>query len=166
MGTIGRRGFLQALGAATTAALAIDIDPERLLWVTGKKSFLIPESPAPKNVISDPGVIKAEFANVVRRAEADGLKTVVTGYSVDTAVGRAQFDTHWNLLSLNGRRITSAREAADLQARHYTSYGDRGPNFSARVARVAAARAAAGIRDEVDRSILRVDYRAGWHDRY
>lgn len=40
MGSIDRRGFLKRIAAATAAAAVLEIDPEKLLWVPGKKTIV------------------------------------------------------------------------------------------------------------------------------
>lgn len=47
---MNRRSFLRSLvvgaaGAVVTSALPDDLDPERLLWTPGQKTFFIPEAP-------------------------------------------------------------------------------------------------------------------------
>lgn len=56
MGNIGRRGFLGALAASVAAtAAALELDPERALWLPGKKTIFLP----PKDVrIASPAETK------------------------------------------------------------------------------------------------------------
>lgn len=155
---IGRRGFIQSLVAATTAALAVEIDPERALWVPGAKSFFIPEQPAVKNLITDPAQVATEYKLIRSNLAHSNLST--GGRVVYTSIGAAEFDKDWNLLRLSGRPITSAREAADLMARHYTHHGNRphGAAFERIVEQVAAKRAAAGLKDQIDTPGRRNDW--------
>ena len=140
----GRRRFLQTLVAATASAVALEIDPERLLWQPGAKTFFIPDTSAPKNLITDAGQINAAYvqlATIPPEIRA-GLR-----HETMTAIGLAKFDGDWNLLTLNGRPITSARKAADFIASKYTAFGPRATNDF--VAQIAAKRAQAGLQDDV-----------------
>lgn len=59
MGNISRRGFLGAIAAATAAAFATELDPEKLLWVPGAKTFFIPDAPRIAN-LSEMVTLEAE----------------------------------------------------------------------------------------------------------
>jgi hypothetical protein len=37
-----RRGFLTSIMAASAAAAAVELDPERLLWIPGARTFFLP----------------------------------------------------------------------------------------------------------------------------
>ena len=45
---IGRRGFLNALGAFAAGAV---LDPERLLWVPGRKTIFLPAKPMVQRLV-------------------------------------------------------------------------------------------------------------------
>ena len=134
---VTRRGFLQSLMAATASALAYDVDPERLLWVPGQKTIFLPP---------------AKPTQIVTATEIPSNVSLVGERTVHTAMGRAVFDAHWNLLKLGSRKITSAYDAAMLQHNAYQGRWKQPPVDL--VSRVAAARAAAGLRDSVTRADL------------
>lgn len=57
---LSRRGFLGTLAAATAGLLAgHDLDPERLLWVPGRKTFFIPDPTIAVAATLDEAVEKA-----------------------------------------------------------------------------------------------------------
>lgn len=156
---MNRRGFLKAFGAAVATAMAVEIDPERLLWTPGTKSFLIPDSPKPKNIIVDVEMVRAEWEKLHEPGRAALFQREILGKrEAGTAVGNVVFDADWNALTLSGRPIRSAREAAALIASNYTStrepslYNPNGAQygkFEDLVARTAAKREAAGLKDDV-----------------
>ena len=155
---VSRRGFLQALVAATAAAAALELDPERALWRPGERTFFLPDAPAPKQILSGDSAV-LEMNRLLTERPEDFARTIKGTHRVSTSVGQAEFDNEWNLLKLDGRPITNAREAARLQAKHYTAFGNggHGARFEDLVDQVAAKRAAAGLRDEVDERTLSRD---------
>jgi hypothetical protein len=67
---LGRRWFLKSLAAATAAVGAgFDVDPERLLWVPGRKTFFLPE----KKLVADPAEVRQAFHDIQQRPIDDVL---------------------------------------------------------------------------------------------
>jgi hypothetical protein len=147
MGQYSRRAFLTRLVAGTaalTAASLVDLegfeqDPERLLWVPGQKTFFLP----PLESMRSGDEALEDFATIQKRS----LKDVLTGPTrhVQTRRGVLTFDAAWNIIGLNGRRLTAA-EATQLRQESFAPWGGRwkDPNVSVTEADLVAARAEAG----------------------
>jgi hypothetical protein len=159
--SMDRRSFFRrALGAVTAAAAVLEIDPERLLW-TPTKTFFIPDAPAIKNV----KIVPATVADM-EQATKGGLEEILRhnrelgvdgGIVRVTSVGRCVFDANMNLVSVGGRPIKSAREAAKYEASMYQYYGHvRMPpqEFEALVERKVVQRMRSGIVDVVEHDDL------------
>jgi len=108
---MNRRQFL-ALGTGLTAAMVLD--PERLLWVPGARTFFLP--PEKRVVEAAIGDVEALIASIggplvagidARRA---GLTSVFTTPDPASAV-RLLTDQEYALLVDRGRKILTARRA-------------------------------------------------------
>ena len=89
---IGRRGFFQTMAAAVAAASVLGVDdPERLLWMPGKKTFFLPSR----------DILRAEDVAVVEiRREAERASILKPEgyfrYTLTTSTGlRMRFDDQW-----------------------------------------------------------------------
>lgn len=87
---IGRRGFIEALGAAATAAAALVVDdPERLLWQPKRKVFFLPPE---KQIARAEDVasieIRREYADRKQVLLADDGGIVRVEYGTGLSVGR------------------------------------------------------------------------------
>lgn len=122
-----RRNFLfRMAGAAAAALAATELDPDKLLWVPGKKTFFLP---AEKTIIAGAEAVK-ELALREQSAIADAVerKTGIvnpTRYTVSTGAGRFTFDTDWMMLTANGRVVTPA----EAGAYHATLFQQRDPRW-------------------------------------
>lgn len=139
----GRRDFLKrfTLGAAAVLA-AVEIDPERLLWVPGAKTIFLPT----EKTLIDPAVAAAEYESLLRTAQDQRVQALldierahgvpgIGGHVVHTAVGNVVSDAQWNVITVNGKEI-SATEAAKLRLSYFNRSG-RQPSIE-QVARMAS----------------------------
>ena len=101
MNTPTRRGFLQAFVAAAAGALALEIDPERVLWVPGAKTFFLPaENRMTVEAATDADMLRMSRERFNAAVEADkglarerrvDIQFLTAGYWVTTG-GRTGFD--------------------------------------------------------------------------
>lgn len=145
---MNRRAFLSRLvtgAAAITAASLVDLegfglDVERLLWVPGQKTFFLPPT---ESFVSGADAVK-DFETIQQRPLQEVLKGA---RHVRTRRGILTFDAAWNIIGLEGRRLTAA-EATQLRQESFAPWGGRwtDPNVSVTEPDIIAARAAMGER--------------------
>ena len=138
---MNRRSFLHrmTMGVAAAVAVAADLDPEKLLWVPGARTIFLP--PEKRLVTGEEAV--AAFKEVQS-------KPIAAEHFTHTAAGTVVSDAYWNVISVNGRRV-SAAEAAWLRLNHFSRHGgssQRGSaDHQAMTDQVVAQRVLAGWKD-------------------
>ena len=76
---LDRRGFLRAVGLG---AVGMAFDPERLLWVPGRKTIFLP----PRRVITIEEILRRHHDEIVRKITADLERHFLHGTSPPMAV--------------------------------------------------------------------------------
>jgi hypothetical protein len=118
-----RRSFLKGIGAALAAFGVVgEVDPEKLLWVPGARSFFLPSLTPPKPLVTGADAAKA-YDDLPKFSDSAFRKVASTigDREVSTAAGHVVTDEHWNVKSLNGRQV-SAAEAARLRLTHFARF--------------------------------------------
>lgn len=154
-----RRDFLKRLAGAaaigTAAVVAgIDLDPERLLWVPGKKTIFLPPA---KPLVTDAATVAREFQAVVE-ADINAVLHGAIAHRVHTGLGVVESDAAWNVVRINRHPVTAA-QAALARLNHF-QWHDRGlagsPEHVEMTERVVAERLAAGWSDPIGAESERV----------
>jgi len=109
MTEIGRRGFLGLLGASVAAtAAALELDPERALWVPGEKSFFLPS----KEVhLATPDEVQ-RFLDPEKMGERYRLDVASPGG--DAGHTALFFNSGWQLLRAQRHHATAGASEVEL----------------------------------------------------
>lgn len=151
---MNRRGFLGRLaGAAAAAVMAAELDPGRLLWVPGTKTFFLPPE---KRLISGLEAVqelsRREQVTLERKIEIKTGVKVPHRYTVSTGAGRFEFDENWSMLRANGKAVTIDQAAAY----HATLFQRQNVNYMTQAERESAARFVTTLRQRQGLQSLKV----------
>lgn len=122
-----RRSFLTRLAAGAAAALAAtQLDPDKLLWIPGQKTFFLP--PEKRLVHGTEAVSELSRREQTTIADAIERKTGIQNparYRLSNNAGHFEFDDRWTMLKANGKTVTideAARYHATLFQRRNVEY--------------------------------------------
>ncbi len=122
-----RRSFLRVLGLGATAiAAGLALDPERLLWVPGAKTFFLP-SPATQKLVTSVGLTTGDLFTIDGVFSVNPLSGAATGYlqrfvvTADVHSGAVPMDIVYPPLIEQGpfRTIHRSRKDSTMRVQPY-----------------------------------------------